>query len=352
MPRPDATPPPAAAPSREAALGRIRLRQLQCFLAVAQLGTLRAAAQALAITQPAVTKALHGLEGLLGQARQRVRQPRVIFRGATSQLPAGPRASTVRLTTTAEPPPMGRTPAPDAEYLMRDTTSHPPALALAYKTSVLRSPRLSLISLQNSLSEVTAPVFRAEELGPLDSDLIMNYAKGGLPVGERIVVHGYVHDQLGRPVKNALVEVWQCNASGRYRHKKDQYIGALDPNFGGCGRMLTDENGYYAYRTIRPGPYPWRNRVNDWRPAHIHYAISGNGWAQRLITQMYFEGDPLIAGCPILSTVPSEEQIRGLIALQDRSAFVQLDSRAYRFDIVLRGQRATLFENAVQGAST
>ena len=174
---------------------------------------------------------------------------------------------------------MGRAPAPDAEYLMRDTTSHPAALTPAYKTSVLRSPRLAPISLQQSLSEVTAPVFRPEELGALDNDLIMNAAKDGLPIGERIVVHGYVHDQLGRPVKNALVEVWQCNASGRYRHKKDQYIGALDPNFGGCGRMLTDANGYYAYRTIRPGPYPWRNRVNDWRPAHIHYAISEIGRA-------------------------------------------------------------------------
>ncbi|MDE2298190.1 MAG: protocatechuate 3,4-dioxygenase subunit beta [Burkholderiales bacterium] len=245
---------------------------------------------------------------------------------------------------------MGRAPAADAEYLMRDTTSHPPALAPAYKTSVLRSPRLALISLQNSLSEVTAPVFRADELGPLDNDLILNWAQGGLPVGERIVVHGYVHDQLGRPVAGALVEVWQANASGRYRHKKDQYIGALDPNFGGCGRTLTDANGYYAYRTIRPGPYPWRNRVNDWRPAHIHYAISGSGWVQRLITQMYFEGDPLIATCPIVQIIGNEEQVRGLIALQDRSAFVQLDSRAYRFDIVLRGQRATLFENAVLGA--
>jgi protocatechuate 3,4-dioxygenase, beta subunit len=243
---------------------------------------------------------------------------------------------------------MARAPAADAEFMMRDTTSHPPALAPAYKTSVLRSPRLSLISLQNSLSEVTAPVFSASELGPLDNDLIMNAAKDGLPIGERIIVHGFVQDQLGRPVKNALVEVWQCNASGRYRHKKDKYIGALDPNFGGCGRMLTDENGYYAYRTIRPGPYPWRNRINDWRPAHVHYAISGSGWAQRLITQMYFEGDPLIWECPILGIVPSEEQIRGLIALQDRSHFVQLDSRAYRFDIVLRGRRATLFENAVQ----
>ena len=188
-----------------------------------------------------------------------------------------------------------RAPQADAEFLMRDTTSHPPAYTPAYKTSVLRSPKLALISLQQSLSEVTAPVFRADELGPQDNDLILNYAKDGLPVGERIVVHGYVHDQLGKPMKNALVEVWQCNASGRYRHKKDQYIGALDPNFGGCGRMLTDENGYYAYRTIKPGPYPWRNRVNDWRPAHIHYAISGDGWVQRLVTQMYFEGDPLIS---------------------------------------------------------
>ena len=243
---------------------------------------------------------------------------------------------------------MTRAAQDDAEFMMRDTTSHPPAYAPGYKTSILRSPRNALISLQQSLSEVTAPLFDASELGPRDHDLIMNGAKDGLPVGERIVVHGHVLDQLGRPVKNALVEVWQANASGRYRHKKDQYIGALDPNFGGCGRMLTDENGYYAYRTIKPGPYPWRNRINDWRPAHIHYAISGDGWVQRLITQMYFEGDPLIATCPIVRTIPSEEQVRGLIALQDTAAFVPLDSRAYRFDIVLRGRRATLFENRVQ----
>ena len=185
---------------------------------------------------------------------------------------------------------MSRPPIPGDEFMMRDTTSHPPAYAPPYKTSILRSPRNALISLQQSLTEVTAPVFKAEELGALDNDLIMNAAKEGLPVGERVIVHGFVRDQYGRPVKNALVEVWQANASGRYRHKKDQYLGALDPNFGGCGRMLTDENGYYAYRTIKPGPYPWRNRVNDWRPAHIHYAISGNGWVQRLITQDVLRG--------------------------------------------------------------
>lgn len=238
---------------------------------------------------------------------------------------------------------------PADEYLMRDTTAHPPAYAPGYKTSVLRSPRNALISLPQTLSEVTAPVFSAAELGPLDHDLIRNYAKTGLPIGERIIVHGYVRDQLGRPLKNALVEVWQANASGRYRHKKDQYLGSLDPNFGGCGRMLTDEDGHYVFRTIRPGPYPWRNRINDWRPSHIHFAISGTAWLQRLITQMYFEGDPLIPTCPIIRTIPDEAQIRGLIALQDVAQFVPLDSRAYRFDITLRGQRATWFESALQG---
>lgn len=236
------------------------------------------------------------------------------------------------------------------EFYQRDRDMHPPAYTPDYKTSVLRSPRNALISLQNSLSEITGPVFTRDELGPLDNDLILNYAKDGLPIGERIIVHGHVLDENGRPVRNALVEVWQANAGGRYRHKKDQYIAPIDPNFGGCGRMLTDENGYYFFRTIKPGPYPWRNRVNDWRPSHIHYSISGSGFAQRLITQMYFEGDPLIATCPIVRTIRDEEAIRRLIAPQDRNAFVQLDSRAYRFDIVLLGTRATWFENRIQGS--
>ena len=236
------------------------------------------------------------------------------------------------------------------EFYQRDTSVQPPADTPGYKTSVLRSPRNALISLQNSLSEITGPVFSKSELGPLDNDLIMNYAKDGLPIGERIIVHGYVLDENARPVRNALVEVWQANAGGRYRHKKDQYIAPIDPNFGGCGRMLTDANGYYVYRTIKPGPYPWRNRVNEWRPAHIHYSISGTGFAQRLITQMYFEGDPLIASCPIVRTISDEEAIRRLVAPLDRNAFVQFDSRAYRFDVVLRGRRATPFEDYVQGA--
>jgi protocatechuate 3,4-dioxygenase beta subunit len=227
----------------------------------------------------------------------------------------------------------------------RDTDAHPPALTPGYKTSVLRSPQKTLIANYATLSEITAPVFSPSELGPKDNDLITNFASDGMPIGERIVVHGFVRDEFGRPVKGALVEVWQANASGRYRHKKDQYLGTLDPNFGGCGRMVTDENGYYAYRTIKPGPYPWRNRINEWRPAHIHYSISGDGWAQRLITQLYFEGDPLIPHCPIIKTIKSEEQIRGLIALMDREQAVPQDSLCYRFDITLRGRRANWFEN-------
>ena len=209
---------------------------------------------------------------------------------------------------------------------------------------MLRSPRNALISIAQTLTERTGPSFDAAQLGEHDNDLILNFAQGGLPVGERIVVHGYVLDELGQPVPHALVEVWQANASGRYRHKKDQYIGALDPNFGGCGRMLTDENGHYRYRTIKPGPYPWRNRINEWRPSHIHYSLVGDGWAQRLITQMYFEGDTLIDGCPILKGIRDESQVRGLIALEDRANFVELDARCYRFDIVLRGRRQTWFE--------
>jgi len=236
------------------------------------------------------------------------------------------------------------------EFFQRDRTIHPPAYTPGYKTSVLRSHRNALISIPSSLSEVTGPQFSADELGALDNDLILNYAKDGLPVGERILVHGFVRDENGNPVRNALVEVWQANASGRYRHKNDRYIGAIDPNFGGCGRMLTDENGYYFYRTVKPGPYPWRNQINDWRPSHIHYSIQASGFAQRLITQMYFEGDPLIPHCPIVRSIPNEEAIRGLIAQMDRNSFAALDSMAYRFDIVVRGSRATLFENYIQGA--
>ncbi|RMC35512.1 protocatechuate 3,4-dioxygenase subunit beta [Paracoccus alkanivorans] len=236
-----------------------------------------------------------------------------------------------------------------AEYYQRDRTLHPPALTPDYKTTTARSPRYSLISLQNSVSEITGPVFGHNDIDPLDNDLVRNYAKDADPVGERIILHGRVLDENARPVPNTLVEIWQANASGRYRHKKDTYLGALDPNFGGCGRTLTDENGYYFFRTIKPGAYPWRNWDNSWRPAHIHVSVFGAAFVQRLITQLYFEGDPLIPHCPIVKTIPDPEAIEQLIARLDLNATVPLDSIAYKFDIVLRGRRSTLFENRLEG---
>jgi protocatechuate 3,4-dioxygenase beta subunit len=204
--------------------------------------------------------------------------------------------------------------------------------------------------LNNTLSEITGPVFGHGLLGELDNDLIRNYARPGeSPIGERIIVHGRVLDERGAGIGGVLVEVWQANAGGRYRHKKETYLAALDPNFGGCGRMITDENGFYSFRTIKPGPYPWPNGVNDWRPAHIHFSIFGHGFAQRLITQMYFEGDPLISKCPIVQTIPSKEAIEQLIAPLDMSNTIPMDARAYKFDIVLRGRRSTLFENRKEG---
>ena len=235
------------------------------------------------------------------------------------------------------------------EFFQRDRSQHPPALTPGYKTSGARSPRYPLLSLQNSLSEITGPVFGHNELGPLDNDLLKNYAHGGEPIGERIVVHGRVLDEEARPVPGALVEFWQANAGGRYRHKKDTYLAPIDPNFGGCGRTLSDAEGRYVFRTVKPGAYPWRNYVNSWRPAHIHFSIFGSGFAQRLITQMYFEGDPLIPICPIIKTIPDAEAVERLIAPLDLNAAIPLDCLAYRFDIVLRGRRSTVFENRLEG---
>lgn len=236
-----------------------------------------------------------------------------------------------------------------AEFYMRDRNLHPPALDVGYKTSVPRSPRQALLTVQQSLSEITGPTFGHSQLGQHDHDLIRNFAHGGDPVGERIIVHGRVLDENARPVPNTLVEVWQANASGRYRHKKDGYLGALDPNFGGCGRTMTNSDGYYFFRTIKPGPYPWLNHVNSWRPAHIHISVFGTSFSQRLITQLYFEGDPLIWKCPIVATIPDRAAVEQLIAMLDMNTAIPMDCLAYKFDIVLRGRRSTLFENRLEG---
>jgi protocatechuate 3,4-dioxygenase, beta subunit len=237
----------------------------------------------------------------------------------------------------------------DGEYRARNREIHPPAYFPDYKTSVARSPRLPLIALQQSLSEVTGPVFGHEMLGPLDNDLLLNGRVDRDPIGERIIVHGRVLDEDERPVPGALIEVWQANAGGRYRHVNDRYVAALDPNFAGCGRTLSDADGWYRFRTVKPGPYPWRNRLNDWRPAHIHFSIFGHAFVTRLVTQLYFEGDPLLRSCPIYRSIPDAGARDRLVARLDLEETIPLDTIAYRFDIVLRGRRQTPIENKLEG---
>jgi protocatechuate 3,4-dioxygenase beta subunit len=237
----------------------------------------------------------------------------------------------------------------DAFY-PRDRAWHPPALTPRYRSTILRSPQQAPIAFATTISESTGPVFGHSILGALDNDLLVNFAKEGeTAIGERIVVHGRVLDENARPVPGVLIECWQANAAGRYRHKRDGYLAPLDPNFGGCGRTISADDGTYSFRSIKPAPYPWPNGGNDWRPAHIHFSVFGSGFAQRLITQMYFEGDPLIRLDPIVGSISDPTAIEQLIAPLDMNVAVPMDCLAYNFDIVLRGRRSTLFENRREG---
>ena len=245
---------------------------------------------------------------------------------------------------------MRNAPTDPGPLIPRNRAAHPVAYDPDYKTSVSRSPRHALISLQNSVSEITGPVFGHGDIDAGDNDLLTNYARpGASPIGERIILHGRVLDENARPVPTTLVEIWQANAGGRYRHRNDTYIAPIDPDFGGCGRTLSDAEGRFSFRTVKPGAYPWRNHGNNWRPAHIHVSVFGSGFAQRLVTQCYFEGDPLIPLCPIVSTIPDPDAIERLTAWLDLNATIPLDTVAYKFDIVLRGRRSTLFENRPEG---
>lgn len=243
----------------------------------------------------------------------------------------------------------------DKRFVERDRNWHPAAHTPGYKTTVARSPRQAPVSLQSpSVSELSGPEFTNLRMGPHDNDLLLNFrenpgregqGRDGLPIGERIIMFGRVVDQFGKPVPQTLVEMWQANAGGRYRHKKDSYLAPLDPNFGGVGRCLTDDEGWYRFRTVRPGPYPWPNGINTWRPAHIHVSVMGPSISTRLITQMYFEGDPLIPICPIVQTLACQEAVETMIGRLDMGHSRPMDCLAYRFDLVLRGELQTYFEN-------
>jgi len=211
-----------------------------------------------------------------------------------------------------------------------------------YISTCKRYPKQPLVLLPHTLSELTGPVFGHGDIGPDDNDLTQQHS--GEAQGERIIVSGLVLDEEGRAIPGTLVEIWQTNAAGRYRHRVDQHAAPLDPNFTGCGRVLTDREGRYRFVTIKPGAYPWQNHPNAWRPAHIHFSLFGAGLLSRLVTQMYFPGDPLLPFDPVFNSVPDENARNRLISLFDWETTIPSHALGFRFDIVLRGRQATPVE--------
>jgi protocatechuate 3,4-dioxygenase beta subunit len=228
-------------------------------------------------------------------------------------------------------------------YPLGSLAANPPSLSPGYKSTVLRTPRRPLIRIPHTMSELTGPVFGHESVGANDHDLTLQHA--GEPLGERIIVSGRVTDEDGRPIPDTLIEVWQANAAGRYVHVVDQHPAPLDPNFSGAGRTVTDQNGYYRFVSIKPGAYPWRNHPNAWRPAHIHLSLFGPSFLTRLVTQMYFPGDPLFPFDPIFNSITDPKARNRLIAQFDMQTTEPEWALGYRFDIVLRGREQTLFED-------
>jgi protocatechuate 3,4-dioxygenase beta subunit len=224
--------------------------------------------------------------------------------------------------------------------------TQPEHLFPRYASTVKRAPTQPLIVLPQTETELTSPAFGWGEVKRGDHDLTNQHA--GDPIGERIIVSGRVLDENGRPVPNTLVEVWQANSAGRYPHRVDQHDAPMDPNFTGCGRTLTDRQGRYRFVTIRPGEYPWRNHYNAWRPAHIHFSIFGRAFVQRLVTQMYFPGDPLLDEDPMYNCVPDERARRRLVSALDWESTIPEIALGYRWDIVLRGPEETPMENKMR----
>ena len=220
--------------------------------------------------------------------------------------------------------------------------SQPPLLYPPYLSTRLRAPSRPLIRVPETLSDLNAPVYGWWSVGDADNDLTRHHE--GEPQGERIIVAGQLLDEDARPIPGALIELWQANAAGRYRHTKDNHPAPIDPNFTGSGRAVTDAAGRYQFTTIKPGAYPWRNHENAWRPAHIHFSVFGSNFRTRLVTQMYFPGDPLFSRDPMLQSVPDERARARLISRFDLSLTRPEWALGYAFDIVVRGANATPFE--------
>jgi len=226
----------------------------------------------------------------------------------------------------------------------RDWTVHPPYLDENYGSTALRAPKQKLVPLLQTVSETSGPRYDERAIGSLIPDLTKSAVKNGAPLGERMIVEGRVLEESGKPVPFTLIEIWQANAAGRYVHEGDQHDAPLDPNFLGAGRCLTDADGRYKFISIKPGAYPWLNHPNAWRPAHIHFSLFGPSFATRLVTQMFFPGDPLLPLDPIFNGVRDEEARQRLICQFSLEATKPLWALGYKFDIVLRGRRATPME--------
>ena len=227
----------------------------------------------------------------------------------------------------------------DDVYSRAGNDADPPYLSPDYKGTRTRSPKRPLIVIPQTLSEITGPIYGHSDVKAEEADLTIHHASE--PLGERIIVKGRVLDEGGRPVPNTLVEIWQCNAAGRYHHAVDQHDAPLDPNFTGAGRCVTDAAGNYKFVSIKPGAYPWRNHPNAWRPAHIHLSLFGPSFLTRLVTQMYFPGDPLFAFDPIFNSVPDPKARERMVCQFDLEATKPEWALGYNFDIVLRGSKAT-----------
>jgi protocatechuate 3,4-dioxygenase, beta subunit len=217
-----------------------------------------------------------------------------------------------------------------------------------YRSSLLRHPTKELVRADPEGTELWAPCFGGRDVHQLESDLTIQH--NGQPIGERMVVTGRIVDGDGRPVRRQLVEIWQANAGGRYIHQRDQHPSPLDPNFSGVGRCLTDDNGWYRFTTIKPGPYPWKNHHNAWRPAHIHFSLFGTEFTQRMITQMYFPGDPLFALDPIFQSITDQKARDRLVAGYDHEVTTHEWATGYRWDIVLTGSARTPVEDSGNGS--
>ncbi len=238
---------------------------------------------------------------------------------------------------------MNQQPSSEAVGARREDTGQPPYLYPDYVSTRLRAPKKPLIIVPKTLSDTTGPAYGRDPIGELDNDLTRQHK--GKPLGERIIVTGRVLDGDGRPVRNSLIEIWQANAAGRYTHHLDRHPAPLDPNFSGAGRCLTDRDGRYSFVTVKPGAYPWKNHDNAWRPAHIHLSLFGEAFRSRLITQMYFPGDPLFDHDPIFQSVGDSKARERMISRFDLETTQPEWALGYRFDIVLEGRDATLMEN-------